>query len=47
VDSPALGINFDTGNAYLCGQDPHARLERVVDHLAHLHANAITAGVAS
>ena len=30
VDSPAIGINFDTGNAYLCGQDPYAWLERVV-----------------
>ena len=23
VNSPAIGINFDTGNAYLCGQDPY------------------------
>ena len=25
VDSPAIGINFDTGNAYLAGADPRAR----------------------
>ena len=43
VDSPALGINFDTGNAYLCGHDPHAWLESVVDRLVHLHAKDISA----
>ena len=26
VDSPAIGINFDAGNAYLSGQDPIAWL---------------------
>jgi sugar phosphate isomerase/epimerase len=41
VDSPALGINFDTGNAYLCGHDPLAWLESVVDRLVHLHAKDI------
>jgi sugar phosphate isomerase/epimerase len=44
VDSPALGINFDTGNAYLCGHDPCAWLERVVDRLVHLHAKDISVG---
>lgn len=42
VDSPALGINFDTGNAYLCGHDPCAWLESVVDRLVHLHAKDIS-----
>lgn len=42
VDSPALGINFDTGNAYLCGHDPHAWLESVLDRLVHLHAKDIS-----
>jgi sugar phosphate isomerase/epimerase len=42
VDSPALGINFDTGNAYLCGHDPHAWLESVADRLVHLHAKDIS-----
>jgi len=42
VDSPAIGINLDTGNAYLAGQDPYAWLERVVDRLVHLHAKDIT-----
>jgi sugar phosphate isomerase/epimerase len=42
VDSPAIGINLDTGNAYLAGQDPYAWLERVVDRLVHLHAKDIS-----
>ena len=42
VQSPAIGINFDTGNAYLCGQDPLQWLTRVVDRLVHLHAKDIS-----
>ncbi len=42
VDSPAIGINFDTGNAYLAGQDPYTWLERVVNRLVHLHAKDIS-----
>jgi sugar phosphate isomerase/epimerase len=42
VDSKAIGINFDTGNAYLSGQDPIAWLKRVVDRLVHVHAKDIS-----
>jgi sugar phosphate isomerase/epimerase len=42
VDSPAIGINFDTGNSYLCGHDPLAWLERVAGRLVHLHAKDIS-----
>lgn len=42
VKSPAIGINFDTGNAYLCGHDPYAWLESVADRLVHLHAKDIS-----
>ena len=42
VDSPAIGINFDTGNAYLAGQDPYTWLERVAERLIHLHAKDIS-----
>jgi sugar phosphate isomerase/epimerase len=42
VQSPAIGINLDTGNAYLAGQDPYCWLERVCDRLVHLHAKDIT-----
>jgi sugar phosphate isomerase/epimerase len=42
VKSPAVGINFDTGNSYLCGHDPYAWLERVRDRLVHVHAKDIS-----
>lgn len=42
VQSPAIGINFDTGNSYLAGEDPYSWLERVVDRLVHLHAKDIS-----
>jgi sugar phosphate isomerase/epimerase len=42
VKSPTLGINFDTGNSFLCGHDPYAWLERVAGRLVHLHAKDIS-----
>ncbi len=42
VKSPAIGINFDTGNSYLCGHDCYQWLEQVVDRLVHLHAKDIS-----
>ncbi len=42
VDSPAIGINFDTGNSYLAGQDPYKWLTHVSGRLVHLHAKDIT-----
>ena len=43
VASPAIGINFDTGNSYLSGQgDPYHWLESVVGRLVHLHAKDIS-----
>jgi sugar phosphate isomerase/epimerase len=42
VDSSAIGINFDTGNAYLGGQDPYSWLESILGRLVHLHAKDIS-----
>ena len=42
VKSPAIGINFDTGNSYLSGEDPLVWLDRVLDRLVHLHAKDIS-----
>ena len=42
VKSPAIGINFDTGNSYLAGHDPYKWLARVVGRLVHLHAKDIS-----
>ncbi|MBU4273075.1 MAG: sugar phosphate isomerase/epimerase [Planctomycetes bacterium] len=44
VDSPAIGINFDTGNSYLAGEDPIQWLRHVRDRLVHLHAKDISIG---
>ena len=40
--SKVVGINFDTGNSYLGGQDPYKWLTRVLDRLVHLHAKDIS-----
>jgi len=42
VRSPSIGINFDTGNAFLCGHDPYQWLRRVSKRLVHLHAKDIS-----
>jgi len=43
VNSPAIGINFDTGNSYLAGgSDMYEWLEHVKDRLVHLHAKDIS-----
>jgi len=42
VKSPAIGINFDTGNAYLAGEDPYKWLQHVARRLVHLHAKDIS-----
>lgn len=42
VESPAIGINFDTGNSYLAGEDPLAWLSHVAGRLVHLHAKDIS-----
>jgi sugar phosphate isomerase/epimerase len=42
VKSPAIGINFDTGNSYLAGEDPYKWLSRVAGRLVHLHAKDIS-----
>ena len=41
--SPAIGINYDTGNSYLAGgSDPYEWLARVRDRLVHVHAKDIS-----
>ncbi|VAX27690.1 possible sugar phosphate isomerase, partial [hydrothermal vent metagenome] len=41
VNSPNIGVNFDTGNSYLSGEDPYEWLEDCIDRLVHLHAKDI------
>ncbi len=42
VDSPAIGVNFDTGNSYLAGEDPPVWLNDVLGELVHLHGKDIS-----
>jgi len=46
VKSPCLKVNYDTGNAYLGGEDPYAGLKAVLPLLAHVHAKDISLGQA-
>jgi sugar phosphate isomerase/epimerase len=41
VDSPMLRVNYDTGNAYLAGEDPYVGLRAVQHLLVHIHAKDI------
>lgn len=42
VRSPLLRINYDTGNAYLGGEDPYEGLQTVVGKVVHVHAKDIS-----
>lgn len=42
VDSPMLKINYDTGNAWLGGEDPYEGLKAVLPLLVHMHAKDIS-----
>ena len=42
VESPMLRINYDTGNAFLGGEDPYIGLKAVLPLLVHIHANDIS-----
>lgn len=48
VESPFIGVNFDTGNAYLAGRsDIYGWLEHILPRLVHLHAKDISPGQGS
>lgn len=42
VDSPMLRINYDTGNAFLAGEDPYAGLEAAGPLIVHVHSKDIS-----
>lgn len=42
VKSPFLRVNYDTGNAYLGGEDPYEGLKAVLPLLVHIHAKDIS-----
>ncbi|NOZ22773.1 MAG: sugar phosphate isomerase/epimerase, partial [Planctomycetes bacterium] len=41
TDSPYLGINFDTGNTTIAGNDAVETLKTVLDHVIHCHVKDI------
>ena len=42
VESPWLRVNYDTGNAFLGGEDPYAGLKAAGPLLVHIHAKDIS-----
>lgn len=42
VDSPMLKVNYDTGNAFLGGEDPYDGLTAVASRVIHMHAKDIS-----
>ncbi|HVK24025.1 MAG TPA: sugar phosphate isomerase/epimerase [Actinokineospora sp.] len=46
VDSPLLGMNLDTGNTYIAGQDPVAFTKRFLDRISHVHVKDVSQSLA-
>ena len=47
VDSPYLGLNFDSGNSFIAGQDPVAFCERFKDKIRHVHVKDVSESLAA
>jgi sugar phosphate isomerase/epimerase len=47
VDSPYLGMNMDTGNTFIAGQDPVAFLEKFQKRVDHVHIKDVSASLAA
>jgi len=46
VDSPYLGLNMDTGNTFIAGQDPVAYLKRFIKKVSHVHIKDVSESLA-
>jgi len=46
VDSPWLGLNMDTGNTFIAGQDPVAYLRRFIGKVRHVHIKDVSEALA-
>ncbi len=46
-DSPYLGLNMDTGNTFIAGQDPVAFLERFIGRVRHVHIKDVSESLAA
>lgn len=47
ADSPYLGLNMDTGNTFIAGQDPVAFLARFRDRVSHIHIKDVSPSLAA
>lgn len=47
VDSPYFGLNFDTGNSFIAGQDLVAFCERFKDKINHVHVKDVSESLAA
>ena len=47
ADSPQLGMNMDTGNTFIAGQDPVAFLKRFIDRVKHVHIKDVSESLAA
>ena len=44
--SPCLGVNMDTGNTFIAGQDPVAYLDQFKDRVKHVHVKDVSEALA-
>jgi len=41
-----IGVNFDTGNSFIAGQDPVSFLKKVKEHVVHMHIKDVSESLA-
>ncbi|WP_331769002.1 sugar phosphate isomerase/epimerase (plasmid) [Embleya sp. NBC_00888] len=46
VDSPLLGMNLDTGNTFIAGQDPVEFAKRFLHRISHVHIKDVSRSLA-
>jgi len=46
-DSAFLGLNMDTGNTFIAGQDPAAFLKQFIDRVRHVHIKDVSESLAA
>lgn len=46
-DSPWLGLNMDTGNSFIAGQDPVAFVKRFLPKIRHVHVKDVSESLAA
>lgn len=46
-DSPWIGLNMDTGNSFIAGQDPVAFMKRFITKIRHVHVKDVSESLAA